>query len=232
MSTIDTMATNVLAHLVREAGTSEHWTTPQIFEIINFLYRLLADDFRNVISTITEVDLTEQTDHTYLLPEKLLSVNEVLYEDEGIDPISIYEIKMMDTKWRSATGVPDWYCLDYIIGFLLLWRIPSATAPSIDVIGPTIPDALTTGLSPSPPYKTGTILEPGAVSVALSQEGPGQNLERSAYWYDIFSGAVESLNKSKTPSQDHSLRSIDEARGRRFGPRLPSSYPVYPWRGR
>jgi hypothetical protein len=232
------MATNVLAHLEREAGTSDHWTTAQIFSILNFLYRLSADNYRNVIEKFTQVDLAIQTDLTYLLPEKLLSVDEVLYasdttsDQEALDPTSLYQIKIMDTSWRLRTGIPDWYCLDYIEGYLLLWRFPSAVTPGITVTGPVIPTALLTTQSPSVPYKNGNILEPGAVSFALSQEGPGQNLERSNYWYDIFLNALASLNKSKTPSMDHAIKSVDEGRGQPRGPRLPSNYPSYPWRGR
>ncbi len=227
MPTIDTMATNVLAHLLREAGTTSFWTTPQVFEVINFLYRNLADEHRNVMESYTRNSVTT-VGKIYALPSTLLSINDVLFEAKSKTPISIYEIRLMDEQWRIRTGTPDWYCLDYKLGNLLLWYFPS-TIQEIEIVGPIIPADLTTTQTPKAPYSSGAILEPGAVSFLLAQEGGGQNLERSAYWYDIFSGAVMNLGLPITPASDRQFKSISASRVRRFGPRYPSNYPSISW---
>src|SRR5512139_2489577 len=115
MPALSTIRTNVLAHLLREAGTTEYWGSSAVDEIVNFLYKNIAEELRNVILSYTRNAVTT-VGKIYSLPATLLTVNEVLFDGDAIDPISIYEIKLMDTEWRTRTGTPDWYCLDYKLG--------------------------------------------------------------------------------------------------------------------
>lgn len=227
MPTVATIGTNILAHLEREAGTSEYWGIAKVYEVINFLYKILSNDYRNVIDVYTR-DSVITVGQIYELPESILAVNEVLFDGEALDPKSIYEIRLMDTEWRIRSGTPDWYSLDYRLGYLLLWYFP-ATVCEIKIVGPIIPDTLVSTDIPKSPYSNGQILEPASVSFLLAQEGGGQNLERSSYWYDVFLGALNTLNMKKHISMDNALRSIETPRGRFFGPRLPSNYPSINW---
>lgn len=227
MTTLSGMRTNVLSHLLREAGTSSFWTSPGVDEVLNFLYKNLAEDYRNVKLSYTRNSVIT-VGKIYTLPSELITVDDVLFDGKAKDPISIYEIKLMDDQWRIRSGTPDWYCLDYKLGYLLLWSFPSTIA-EIEIAGPVNPTALTESETPKAPYSSGSILESGAVSFLLAQEGGGQNLERSAYWYDIFLSALRKLDLSKTPSSDRQFKSITAARTRRFGPRYPSNYPSISW---
>jgi len=227
MATLETMRTNVLSHLGREAGTTEYWDSDKVDEVINFLYKNLAEENRNVIESYTR-DSVITVGKIYSLPAELLSVKEVLFNTKAKDPISIYEIRLMDDEWRERSGTPDWYCLDYKLGNLLLWYFPSTVAV-IEIIGPIIPTTVISSETPKAPYSSGTILEPGAVSFLLAQEGGGQNLERANYWYNIFLGSSENLKISKTPGSDRQFRSITASRMRKFGPRYPSNYPAINW---
>lgn len=227
MSTLSTITTNVLAHLEREAGTSEYWLSTEIDGVVNFLYKLLAFDYRNVKEVYTR-DSVVTLGKIYAIPENLLAVEEITFDGKAIDPKSIYEIKLMDDQWRIRTGTPDYYCLDYREGYVLLWYFPSTVA-EIKIFGPISPDTLTIADIPAAPYSNGQILESGVVSFSLAKEGGGQNLERSSYWYDVFIGALNSFNLPKHPSMDNVLRSIDTPRGKFDGPRLPSNYPSINW---
>lgn len=227
MPTVATIGTNILAHLEREAGTSEYWDISKVYEVVNFLYKMLSNDYRNVIDVYTRNSVIT-VGQIYELPESILAVNEVLFDGKALDPKSIYEIKLMDTEWRTRSGTPDWYSLDYRLGYVLLWYFP-ATVVEIKIVGPIVPDTLTSTDIPKSPYSNGQILEPGVVSFLLAQEGGGQNLERSSYWYDVFLGALNTLNMKKHISMDNALRSIETPRGRFFGPRLPNNYPSINW---
>jgi hypothetical protein len=230
MPILSTITTNVLAHLEREAGTTEYWETTEIDGVVNFLYKLLAFDYRNIKEVYTR-DSVDVVGKIYAIPENLLAIEEITFDGKSVDPKSIYEIKLMDDQWRTRLGTPDWYCLDYREGYVLLWYFPSTIA-EIKIFGPIQPDTLTSPDIPAAPYSNGQILEPGVVSFSLAKEGGGQNLERSNYWYDIYLGALSSFNLSKHPSMDHVLRSIDTPRGQNFGPRLPQNYPAINWFGR
>ncbi len=219
--------TNVLAHLAREAGTDNYWTSATALSALNFIYRDLAKSLRNVKIVHTRTSSTT-AGVLYDYPANLIAIEEVSFDSKLLDPISIYEIRMMDTEWRSRTGTPSWYCNDYIPGQLLLWDFPSS-ALEIKIVGPQIPNELTLGDTPSFPYSDGRVLEPGAVSMLLSQEGGGQNLERSTWWWQVFAQTVEDIKGPVFPSKDMVLRSIDNPRGKRFGPRMPSNYPATGW---
>lgn len=227
MATLEGIRNNVLAHLEREAGTSEYWPSTEINGVINFLYKLLAFDYRNIKEVYTRDSVTT-LGKIYAIPENLIAVEEITFDGKAIDPKSIYEIKLMDDQWRIRTGTPDYYCLDYREGYVLLWYFPS-TAAEIKIFGPIQPDDLTSLDIPAAPYSNGHILETGVVSFSLAKEGGGQNLERSSYWYDVFLGALNSFNLPKHPSMDNVLRSIDTPRGHFYGPRLPSNYPAINW---
>ena len=228
MSNLTTIRTNVLAHLQREAGTTEFWTSAGIDSVINFLYRTFARQYRNVKEKWSR-DSVITTETVYRIPSKFLAINECSWDGENIDPISIYEIRLMDKEWRTRGGNPSYHCLDYRDGFILLWYFPSSIA-EIEVFGPVVPENLSASEIPSAPYSNGLILEAGSVSFLLAQEGGGQNLERSSYWYDIMSGELGEFQKPKQ-SMDHHLKSIECGRGRGFGPRYPSNYPSINWGG-
>jgi len=228
MPDLETIRTNTLAHLLREAGTTEWWNEAGVDSVINFLYRTFARQYRNVKEKWSRNSVTT-TDTVYKIPSKFLAVNECSFDGGNLDPISIYEIRLMDTEWRTRGGDPDHYCLDYRDGFLLLWYFPSSVA-EIEIFGSVVPENLSASEVPSAPYSNGLILESGSVSFLLAQEGGGQNLERSSYWYDIMIGELDEFQKPKQ-SQDHCLRSIESRRGPRFGPRYPSNYPSINWGG-
>jgi len=226
MPDLSTIRTNILAHLLREAGTTEWWTSDTVDSVINFLYRTLARQFRNIKEPWSRTSVTT-TNTIYKIPTKFLAVNECTWDGESLDPRSIYEIKMMDVRWRERGGHPTYYCLDYREGFILLWYFPSSEK-IIEIVGSVVPENLSASEVPSSPYANGLILETGSVSFILAGEGGGQNLERASYWYDIFTGELAEVTRPKM-SMDHSLRSIEEKRGLRRGPRYPDNYPIINW---
>lgn len=229
MSTLQEITTDVLGHLRRESGTNVHWPEAEVQDVVNFVYKITAQENKNVREPWSETS-SDVVGEIYKLPDRFLTIEEVFWNGDILDPISIQEIRAIDEKWRERHGNPENYCLDYRVGYLMLWHFPSSEQ-EIKVVGAVVPNSIEPQQSPEPPYSNGIALTGLAVSFLLAKEGAGQNLERSAYWLDLGLAALHSDIAPKA-NITHVLRSVDNASRRQKGPRYPSNYPYLNWRNK
>lgn len=227
------LAAKVLAKLEDEVGTQEFWNETDIIADANWLYRDLSRSLgclrKRDISTLTVVSTAR-----YAIPkptgvDSILRVLGVSYDKEPLDYYTTSELDAMDYRWRSlGDGTP--YGCYFELGdenlYISLVPPPSAAKElGFDLV--TYPTALTASETPLYPFDDGDILYCGLMSMQLSKDGGGRDLDRADWWFGQMMSTIPQLVKHKGFSW-RGFRSIEEVSHLSTkGIRLPSNYPKY-----
>jgi hypothetical protein len=230
---LSTLATSVMAKLLSEAGTSDFWNETDIISDANWLYRDTAKTIECVRKRDVSTTLTISTDR-YVIPitsevDSVLRLLSVTYDGEPLDFYTSQELDAMNYKWRSlGDGRPYGWYFERGDENTAITLVPP---PSAEVVlgfdFAFLPTVLAASGEPLYPFKDGTILFDGLMSMQLSKEGGGRDMDRSDFWFQQFLSHFAGLSKHKGNSW-HTLKSPEDCATTVRGGRLPSNYPTYP----
>jgi hypothetical protein len=233
--TLDNMAIWILSKLEEEAGTSSWWTSTQIKAWINELYRDLSMDF-DCLSTRDTTTSTVIGTARYVIPKptgvetiKILKSCDYDVNVNGIlDFYTIDQLNAINPTWRGlSNGTPWGAFFEHGDENLAVSLVPAPG--SVKTFGfdyNFVPSVLTGSQEPYEPFKDGIILKDGVMSMALAMPGGGRDLDRSDYYFGMFTSRFSIFTRHKSPVW-RGLKSIDDARSCVGRVRLPSNYPSY-----
>ena len=229
------MSTWILSKLAEEAGTDKWWTATQVKAWINELYRDVAMNFECLstrdITLSTTIGLAR-----YVIPKptgvgtitRLKSVDYDITVEGPMDFYTVEQLDSIDPLWRGLNdGTPWGAFFEHGDENLAVSFVPPPSV--VKVLGfdySFIPSVLTDAQEPYEPFKDGIILKDGVMSLALAMPGGGRDLDRSDYYFGMFTSRFGVFTKHKAPVW-RGLRSVEDA-GRMINRvRLPANYPRY-----
>ena len=228
MTTLANITIALLTKLEEEAGTNDFWTATEVKSFFNDLYLDICRE-NNIIAqrTITTDSVEGQQD--YSLVSGHLSLLGVTYDGKPIHPTTISELNAYSSTWRSGgNGVPKWYFFEEGQQYTYVSLFPKPDTDSVE-IGLTesyLPDVLGDSDEPAEPFKDGLIIRDGVLSLALAKEGEGQNIERSEFYWNMFSIKLRRvIVRQPVPERVHVLRGIEDVGIKGFN--LGDNYPPY-----
>jgi len=230
MSNLVEEAESILQKLEEEAGSEAYWTEAEIKSWYNDLYVETCREAKFLAKTVEDTSVAGKDD--YDLPDKTIHVVHVTYDNKPIYPTTIMELDSKSRTWRSlGNSIPYWWYFaegeEYTK--IRLYRTPNADGKVIAITVNYIPERLEDDESPKYPLLNSLVLQNGVIAIALWKAGPGRDVERGNYYWNLFQAGLYSLIGETKNKQDraHVLRSIEDV-GIVRGPRLPSNYPTYP----
>lgn len=228
------MSAWILGKLADEAGTSDWWTAAQVKSWINEIYRDTAMTF----DCLTRRDTTTNSivgTARYVIPKptgvgtitRLKSVDYDITVQGTLDFYTREQLDSIDPRWRSlGNGTPWGAFYEHGDENLAISLVPTPSA--VKQVGFDyyfLPSTLGDSDEPYEPFKDGIILKDAVMSLALAMPGGGRDLDRSDYYFGMFTSMFPSITKHKSPVW-RGLRSVEDATTVR-GPRLPANYPRY-----
>jgi hypothetical protein len=231
---LSSFATWVLSKLAEEAGTSGFWTASQIEGYANELYRDLALNF-DCCSTRNETLSTVTGTRRYVIP-KATGVDTITrlkgcdYDVTIEGPLDFYTIEQLnsiDMLWRNLTNGTPWgaYFEQGDVNVAVSLVPPPGDVKVLGFDYNYVPSELTDSDAPVEPFTDGIILKDGVMSMALAAPGGGRDMDRSDYYFAMFTSRFPQFTKHKSPVW-RGLRSVEDATSIR-SIRLPSNYPRY-----
>jgi len=233
MATLASISAGILTKLEQEAGSQEWWTSSEVKEYFNDLYVDICREGNFKGSRdVTTLSVANQAE--YDLPDNTISVTGVTYNGKPIYPTTITELNAYSQTWRSrGSGTPKWYYFEEGNRYtqVSLFPKPDTTDYEIGLSVILLPTVLSDEEEPIEPFRDGLIIRDGVISLALAKEGEGQNLERSEFYWQLFSGKLSTIiKKPEMPERVHVLRSIEDGGiGSQMirGLNLGDHYPLY-----
>ena len=229
------LATLILGKLADEAGTDKWWTATQIKAWINELYRDVAMNFECLSVRDITLSTTIGTAR-YVIPKPtgvgtITKLKNIDYDITVQGPLDFYTVEQLDSidpRWRGLNdGTPFGAFFEQGDVNLAVSLVPPPSA--VKVIGfdySFIPSDLTDAQEPYEPFKDGIILKDGVMSMALAMPGGGRDLDRSDYYFMMFTSRFSTFTKHRAPVW-RGLRSVEDS-GRMINRvRLPANYPRY-----
>lgn len=229
------MSTWILSKLADESGNVGWWTSVQVKSWINELYADVAMNFECLTMRDTTLNTTIGLAR-YLIPKptgvgtitKLKGCDYDMTVEGPMDFYTVEQLDSIDPLWRGLnSGTPWGAFFEYGDENLAVSFVPPPSA--VKVIGfdfNFIPSVLTDAQAPYEPFKDGIILKDGVMSLALAMPGGGRDLDRSDYYFGMFTSRFGAFTKHRAPVW-RGLRSVEDA-GRMINRvRLPSNYPRY-----
>jgi hypothetical protein len=228
------MSTWILTKLADEAGSSDWWTPTQVKAWINEIYRDIAMNFECLSVRDTTLSTTIGVAR-YVIPKptgvgtiiKLKGCDYDVTIQGTLDFYTREQLDTMDTLWRSLGNGTPWGAYfergDENVAVSLV--PPPGDVKVLGFDYNFIPSVLSDSEEPYEPFKDGIILKDGVMSLALAAPGGGRDLDRSDYYFTMFTSRFSLLTKHKSPVW-RGLRSVEDATQIR-GVRLPSNYPRY-----
>ena len=231
--TLSEINTKILAKLEEEAGSSDWWTSVEIKQWVNDLYRETAEE----LQVCKERDVTQDSvDGTmsYTLPvptgyERVLALLGVSYDKKVLPPTSVEELDATVYRWRNQdAGTPREYFYDLgeeLTGVSFFPK-PGADGDELGYDLALLPSEMGNDDSPKAPFTSGFLLVNGVLAVALAKAGGGRDLERSDHYWAQYVGGLASFMKSKHPRKTLQLGSVEDV-SINAGLRLGDHYPPY-----
>lgn len=234
MSTLSTISTSILTKLEDEVGSDEWWTSTEIKQWINDLYRSIGLSFDGFFRSRDETTKSVAEQVAYTIPtisgvENIIKIISIDYDDKVLEPTTPDYLNKTWYKWRDeGSGTPIYYYQEYGEELQKISLLPKPSEDD-DVIGIdcwVIPDELGDSGSPLEPLTNGLILTDGVLSMALAKAGGGRDLDRSDYYWAQFVNKVGILTGRQNPKKTRGLRGIGEE-PTITGLRLGDHYPRY-----
>lgn len=214
---LSAITTKVLTKLAQEAGSDDWWSSTEIDQYINDLYRETAIDAK-ICKKRDETSVTVAETQTYAIPtisgyERVISVLNVDYDNIPLVPTTPMELDAKWYQWREATsGIPEHYFFDYGSEntTVSLMRKPAAASKQVGFDLIMLPNELTASDTPKWPFADGFLLVDGTMSIALAKAGGGRDLDRSDWYWNKFVTNIRNIQRELYPRKQYQLRSIDE----------------------
>jgi hypothetical protein len=222
----------VMTRLADEAGTNSFWNITTVKSDIVWLYRDTAKTLQNIkkrdASTTTVVGTKR-----YVIPisgnvDSVLKILNCSYDGEPVDYYETSGLDGLNYKWRSlSNGTPFGCYFEKGDENIAISLVPApADTKELAIEFAYMPVSLADGDHPLEPFKDGTILFDGTMSLELAKAGGGRDLDRSDFWFNQFLSHFGNLTKHKGFSW-RGFKSVEESSLNTRGVRLPSNYPRY-----
>lgn len=131
------------------------WTNEQLTDFINRAEYEVARRTQSILDSTITISIDDSTG-LYTLPSYVLrgGIRSIQLDSTGrqLEEASIDDI-IRKQNWNTDTGTPTHYILDYQVGKILLYRIPTATSDTLNLIayrGPTAKMSWTSNSVDSP----------------------------------------------------------------------------------
>jgi len=231
--TLAEISTKVMTKLEEEVGSSEWWTTTEIRQWINDLYRETAEELKVCKERdVSMVTVAEQMSYTLPVPtgyERILSLLGITYDKRQLSSTSVQVLDSTYFKWRNrGSGVPQEYFYDLGEEFTGVSLFPKPGTADMELGFDLIllPNEMGESDSPAEPFTSGFLLMNGTLAIALAKAGGGRDLDRSEHYWTQYIGGFAPFFKTKQPRKIRGFKSIEEVQMTR-GVRLPDHYPEY-----
>ena len=230
--TLDEISVKVLSSLEKAVGSSDWWTSTQIKEWTNDLYKEIAS-ITGVIKkrTTDTVSVAEQADYEPDVPagyDNVIGILAATYDGKDLEEKDVELLDETFHKWREDTsGTPQyWYFEDGNFPTTVsLYKVPSTADLEIGITLILIPSTMIDGGSPLAPFEDGLLLIDGVCSVALQVAGGGRDLDMADYFWGKFQEKLNIIIKGQKQKRRYRrLRMSGEGSGP-VGPSFGSNYP-------
>ena len=231
--TLSEIHAKLVAKLEEEAGSSDWWTSTELKQWVNDLYRETAEELQVCKARDTdEVTVAEQVSYTLPVPtgyERIIALLGVTYDKIKIDPISVDTLDNTIYRWRNQdSGIPREYYYELGEDLVSISLFPKPATADVELGFDLIllPDEMENDSSPAEPFTNGFLLINGVLAIALAKAGGGRDLDRSEhYWLQYITG-LQKFAKSKHPRKITQLGSIESV-SMVGNVRLGDHYPPY-----